>query len=116
LRSLNRQEGIWNCTAAARVAEHVVLVEEEGLGLSLPMDIQVEDLRTAVWSGASQAAADDEIHWPLEQGGWPKVPEERRLLQLNIQVDVEENRVELQIVVVGSDGQGRLAKTVGFDV
>ena len=35
LRRLNRQEGIWNCAIAARAAEELVLLEEEGI-LSTP--------------------------------------------------------------------------------
>ncbi|KAK4216722.1 hypothetical protein QBC37DRAFT_278556, partial [Rhypophila decipiens] len=31
LRRLNRQEGVWNCALAARAAEEVVILEEEGL-------------------------------------------------------------------------------------
>ncbi|KAK0649966.1 hypothetical protein B0T16DRAFT_326704 [Cercophora newfieldiana] len=116
LRSLNRQEGIWNCAIAAKVAEQVILVEEEGLGIHLPLHLEAEDAGSVVWSGASPWM-DEDSHWPAWQGGWPKVPEEKRVPHLDMRIDVPENKLEQKIYLVGSgENQGALVKTVIIDI
>ena len=117
LRGLNRQEGIWNCATAARVAEQIIFVEEEGIDMQLPLRLQVEDSGPLAWSGNAPQWTSEDMYWPPWQGGWPKVPEEKRVLQLEVRLDVESNTIEQKIVLVGSgDGQGTVAKivTIGF--
>ncbi|KAK4448742.1 hypothetical protein QBC34DRAFT_380972 [Podospora aff. communis PSN243] len=115
LRSSNRQEGIWNCVIAAKVAEQIILVEEEGLGIGLPLYLP-EDASSVTWSGVSTLTGDD-THWPAWQGGWPRVPEEKRVLHLEMRVDVPDNKLEQKIFVVGSvDNPGVLVKKVTIEI
>ncbi|KAK0614702.1 hypothetical protein B0T14DRAFT_570607 [Immersiella caudata] len=114
LNKLNRQEGIWNCAMAAKVAEQFILQEEEGLDIGLPL--YIEENGPVQWSGFS-LVQDEDRHWPALQGGWPKVPEEKRVLQLEMRVDVPDNTLEQKIFVVGSgDSRGALVKTVTIDI
>jgi len=137
LRGLNRQEGVWNCKAAAGLAGEVLAVEEEGLGIEdlLPLYAYgggsngVEDLDLDLGSegvryrghglvregGDGGWEQDEERFWPAEVGGWPRVPEANRMVVLQTRLDVEANRVEQEIVVAGEDGRGRLARTVAVD-
>ncbi|KAK3331191.1 hypothetical protein B0H66DRAFT_92751 [Apodospora peruviana] len=106
LRTLNRQEGVWNCAMAARAAEQVVMIEEEGIEMGLPLRASYEDLRDVVYSppdlgnrsshGDDGSEKDDEqpIYWP---GGWPNIPEEKRFREQDVTFDVEDNKLRLAI-------------------
>ena len=145
LRGLNRQEGVWNCKAAAGLAGEVLAVEEEGLGigdslplyvcggggssngddLDLDLDLGAEGVRDRgrgrgqqglVTRGEGGDGDDERFFWPAEVGGWPRVPEANRMVLLQTRLDVEANRVEQEIIVAGEDGRGRLARTVAVDI
>ena len=116
LGRMNRQEGIWNCGATGRVAEHCIRLEEEGLGLQLPLRMEEEDLK-GMMAGLDEVLAVDETGWaPIWPGGWPNVPEKQRLLQTSLLVDVDASVIGLTIFVTGEDGMGTAMRTVSIDI
>lgn len=117
LGRMNRQEGIWNCGATGRVAEQCVMMEEEGLGVGLPLMMEEEALRGLMggWDGVG-VPVDGEGWAPVWPGGWPNVPESKRLLQTSLLVDVDASVIEMTIYVTGEDGMGTAARTVTIDI
>lgn len=116
LGRMNRQEGIWNCGATGRVAEQCVMMEEEGLGVGLPFVMEEEELRglMAGWDGVMPVDAEG---WaPVWPGGWPNVPESKRLLQTSLLVDVDASVIEMTIYVTGEDGMATVARTATIDI
>ncbi|KAK0755062.1 hypothetical protein B0T18DRAFT_425345 [Schizothecium vesticola] len=116
LGRMNRQEGIWNCGAAGRVAEQCVLVEEEGLEVGLPLRMEEGELRRLMEGWEGVGVVDGEGWAEVWPGGWPNVPESKRLLQTSLLVDVDKSVIELSIYVTGEDGMGTAARTVSIDI
>ncbi|KAK4159533.1 hypothetical protein QBC43DRAFT_247311, partial [Cladorrhinum sp. PSN259] len=91
LRELKRQEGVWNSSGAAVVAEQIVMAEEEEMPFYLPLIL----------------VNLDSIKPPsLEENGWPMIPEELRISRNAVLVDVESNRIELFLFRNHLDGSG----------
>ncbi|KAK0721211.1 Alpha/Beta hydrolase protein [Apiosordaria backusii] len=103
LKSLNRQEGMWNSPAACVVAEQKVLAEEEHLPFPLPLYIENLD--------------DMPMEGPEGKGwGGSIPPEERRVTRDELVVDVERGRIELVLFgeVPGRRGVEREVKRVSL--
>ncbi|GAB1317051.1 hypothetical protein MFIFM68171_07261 [Madurella fahalii] len=116
LGRMNRQEGIWNCGAAARVAEQCVALEEEGLGIELPLRVDDADLAGLVVDADAPVVVDADGYAPAWPGGWPNVPEKQRLLQTSLLVDLEASVIDLTMHVTGEDGLGTVTRSLSIDI
>ncbi|CAP62270.1 uncharacterized protein PODANS_5_12220 [Podospora anserina S mat+] len=84
LKSLNRQEGMWNSPAACVVAEQQVLAEEEHLEFPLPL--YIENLDNMPMEGPTGE-------------GWERsmAPDELRVTRDQVEIDVDSGRIELRL-------------------
>ena len=119
LGRMNRQEGIWNCEAAGRVAEQCIMLEEEGLGIQLPLrngdgDAELRGLMAGI--GEGPGIGDGEGFVPVWPGGWPSVPEEKRVLQTSVVVDVDARVIEMTMHLTGGHGLGTPTRSVSIDI
>ncbi|KAK4171779.1 putative carboxypeptidase [Triangularia setosa] len=102
LKSLNRQEGMWNSPAACVVAEQKVLAEEEHV--TLPLPLYIENLDNMPMEGPTGE-------------GWEKsmAPEELRVIRDELVVDVEKGRIELVLfTVVGGEEREMKRLSLGY--
>ncbi|KAK4203366.1 putative carboxypeptidase [Triangularia verruculosa] len=100
LKSLNRQEGMWNSPAACVVAEQKVLAEEEHLPFPLPL--YIENLDNMPMDGPAGK-------------GWERsmAPEELRVTRDKLEVDVETGRIDLTLYT-GLGKEERAIKTLSL--
>jgi hypothetical protein len=109
LRNLNWQEGMWDSHAAAIVAEQIVVAEEHGLDIGLPLSIDIvmpsTDLAAEeTWLDNGGPSAVD--LW----GAWPVVPERQRVVRNKILADMGLNcsTIELSLEFATPDEAGGL--------
>lgn len=118
LSTLNRQEGIWNCALTGRVAEQCVLWEEEGLDIQLPLREHDDhlDLVSAPVRADAPVDVDADGYSPVWPGGWPNVPERKRLLHVSSIVNVDAGTFDLTMYANSNDGMGLVIKAVSLDI
>ncbi|KAK0666722.1 putative carboxypeptidase [Cercophora samala] len=97
LKSLNRQEGMWNSPAACVVAEQQVLAEEEHLEFPLPLYIENLD--------------DMPMEGPTGEG-WEgsMAPEALRVTRDQIEIDVVTGRIELRLFAGLGEGEREIKR------
>ncbi|KAK1751064.1 hypothetical protein QBC47DRAFT_392149 [Echria macrotheca] len=124
LAGMNRQEGIWNCRAAARVARECIALEEEGLGIQLPLPVPVSDASVEMMIGLpvidghvdvdAPLVVDENGYAPVWPGGWPNVPESKRLLETALVVDLTAGMIHLTMHQTGPEGLGFAARSMSI--
>ncbi len=105
LQRSNRQEGVWHSIGCAAVGERLIKIEEEGLGITIPLPLSLSATDLDKWAdsidgdGHSDWLDGDEA-W-LTDGSWVGsrlVPERQRLVDTLFSADADTGIVDLTII------------------
>jgi cholestenol Delta-isomerase len=114
LRLANRQEGMWTSVGAAAVAEKIIMIEEENLGIELTTNLFVHSNEMDAWADA--IAGENCEDWLRGDERWLSrcswdgmitVPEGQRVLDNAAIVDADAKRVEMMLVFSDQDHSGQ---------
>ena len=118
LRNLNWQEGMWNSDGAAVVAEQIIAVEEDGLGIELPLSIE-RIISPEDFTADDEGWLNDEgpSHTDL-WGAWPVVPERQRVVRNFILANTDSNRatIALRLEIAGSEDGSQQPEFISINI
>jgi cholestenol delta-isomerase len=109
-----RHEGMWRSNWAAAVGERIIIAEEDGLGIEIPLRVFVQASDMASW-GDDVLKEGRSTDWLLARDKWetrtswegmPRVPDLHRVFDTNPRVDVQTGRFDLVIVFADPSNEG----------